>query len=88
LLDTDLRCQEKGNLRAVLKFSSKLVEKQQVIVLNKMDMPETDEPAAVFRESVENKSIYEISAITGSGVDALVSALNHIINKPDIDDNE
>jgi len=66
-------------------FSSKLVEKRQVIVLNKMDIPETDKAAAAFRAAVGNKPVYEISAITGSGVDELVSALNHIINKPDSD---
>jgi len=66
-------------------FSSNLVEKQQIIVLNKMDMPETDKSAAAFRGAVENKSVYEISAITGSGVDALVGELSKIINTPDID---
>ncbi len=68
-------------------FSSKLVEKHQIVVLNKMDMPETDKSAAAFRNAVDNKQIYEISAITGSGVDELVGALNHIINRPDSDDD-
>jgi len=63
-------------------FSSKLVEKKQIIVLNKMDMPEADTSSAAFRAAIGNKPVYEISAITGSGVDALVLELNKIINAP------
>lgn len=66
-------------------FSKTLVEKQQVVVLNKMDMPETDIAAAAFRAAAGNITVYEISAVTGSGVKNLVKELNKIINPPDTD---
>jgi len=71
-------------------FSKTLVEKQQVVVLNKMDMPETDISATAFRAAVGNIPVYEISAITGNGIKNLVNDLNKIINPPDtdIDDND
>ncbi len=66
-------------------FSSKLVEKYQIVVLNKMDMPETDKSAAAFRAAVGNKPVYEISAFTGKGVKHLINELSNIINAPDAD---
>lgn len=77
-------------------FSRKLVEKKQIIVLNKMDMPETDKSAAAFRAAVGNQPVFEISAITGTGVRKLLRELNQIINGPktetetdtDTDDND
>ena len=69
-------------------FSPSLAEKKQIVVLNKMDMPDAEKSAAAFIAAVGQKPIYKISAITGSGVNELVSALNNIINKADIEDND
>lgn len=63
-------------------FSPGLAEKQQIVVLNKMDMPDTETQAAAFIAAVGQKPVYLISAATGSGVDVLVKKLNNIINGP------
>ncbi|MGB9500188.1 MAG: GTPase ObgE [Dissulfuribacterales bacterium] len=64
-------------------FNQKLAQKHQIVVLNKMDMPETEKAAASFKAAMENKPIYEISAITGKGIDFLLKELTNIINKPE-----
>jgi len=63
-------------------FSPQLIEKQQIVALNKMDMPDTEERAAAFTAALGQKPVYLISAATGRGVDALVNELNKIINNP------
>jgi GTPase len=64
-------------------FSQKLAQKHQIVVLNKMDMPDTKKSAASFRAAMGNRPIYEISAITGNGIDLLLKDLTKIINKPE-----
>jgi GTP-binding protein len=61
-------------------FSPALAEKKQIVVLNKMDMPDTETRAAAFIEAVGQKPVYLISSVTGKGVAALVKELNKIIN--------
>ena len=61
-------------------FSPQLAEKQQIVVLNKMDMPDTEERAAAFIAVSDQAPVYLISAATGRGVDVLVQELNKIIN--------
>ncbi|MFW6011092.1 MAG: GTPase ObgE [Desulfosalsimonas sp.] len=61
-------------------FSTKLLEKPQVIVLNKMDLPEAEEKAKHFVRAAENRSVYKISAVTGRGAEGLVDALSKMVN--------
>jgi len=68
-------------------FSQKLAQKHQIVVLNKMDMPGTEKTAASFKAAMENKPVYEISAITGNGIDILLKDLTKIINKPESKDD-
>ncbi len=68
-------------------FSQKLAQKYQIVVLNKMDMPDSKESAEAFKAAMENRPIYEISAITGNGIDLLLKDLTKIINKPESKDD-
>jgi GTP-binding protein len=52
-------------------FSKKLKDKHQIIVANKMDMPNSKENLENFKSKVDLK-IYEISAIKGEGFDKLL----------------
>jgi GTP-binding protein len=69
-------------------FSPELAEKRQIIVLNKIDIPEAEKTAAAFMAACSQKPVYTISAFTGTGVSALVNTLNEIINQPDAKDND
>ena len=62
-------------------YSEKLAAKPQIVVLNKMDMPAAKEAAELFQAVIENQKVILISAITGAGVDRLISELAEAIDK-------
>lgn len=72
-------------------FSEKLINKPQVIVANKMDMPSSSNNLKKFKTKVKDK-IFEVSAITGLGlqelVDYLAQTLTQIDNEPLYEDDK
>lgn len=56
------------------QYDPALGEREQIVVLNKIDVPEAAELAAEVRPSLEEKGleVFAISAVTGEGVDLLV----------------
>ncbi len=67
-------------------YSQALMEKRQIVVLNKMDLPDAATRADAFIAGFSARSdepVYRISAATGNGVDALITAVNRIINGQD-----
>lgn len=63
-------------------FNPRLAEKPQIVVLNKMDLPEAPGRAEAFLAACDSRPVYLISAATGDGVKELVEALGSIINRP------
>ena len=62
-------------IRKELKnYSEKLANKEEIIVANKMDMPESAENLKEFKKKV-NKEIIEISALNNIGIDNLLVKL-------------
>lgn len=61
------------------KFHLSLLEKAQLAVLNKIDLPEVREKIPQFREYLRGKGVelFAISAVTGEGVDSLVQEIGH-----------
>ena len=55
-------------------YSEKLANKEEIIVANKMDMPESAENLKEFKKKV-NKEIIEISALNNIGIDNLLVKL-------------
>lgn len=54
------------------KYSEKLTKKEQIIVLNKMDLPQSQENIEKIKKEFSDKyEILEVSAATGEGLDAL-----------------
>lgn len=60
------------------KFSSKLIEKKEIIVANKMDISSSKENLKKFKEKI-NLPIYEISAINNQGLDNLINVLKDLV---------
>jgi GTP-binding protein len=60
-----------------------LNEKPQIVVLNKMDLAGTAESARAFESAVKDKSVLLISAVTGTGVDRLISHISQLISRRD-----
>lgn len=56
-----------------------LIEKPQVVVLNKMDLPGTAEAARAFEAALAGQSVLRISAATGAGIDRLISHISQLI---------
>lgn len=52
-------------------YSEKLTKKEEIIVANKMDMPDSEENLKIFKKKIK-KDVYEISAINNTGIDELL----------------
>lgn len=73
------------------EFNEKLIEKPQIIIANKMDLPEAKENLEEFKKKVDAE-IFEISAATNSGlqkvVDRLADLLDTIPSNPLYDESQ
>ncbi len=61
-------------------FSPELLEKPQIVALNKIDLPEAAENAALFQSAAGSLPVYPISAATGRGIKELMDRLNEMVN--------
>ena len=56
-------------------FNPKILEKPQIILANKMDMPDSLKNLEEFKKKVKDIEIYPISGVTGEGVDVVINKL-------------
>ena len=59
-------------------YSSKLTQKPEIIIANKMDIPSSKDNLTKFKEKI-NKDIYEISAINNQGLDIVIDNLKELV---------
>lgn len=59
-------------------FSDKLMNKEEVIIANKMDIPTSKENLEIFKTKV-NKKIFEISALSNVGLDSVINELEILV---------
>ena len=59
-------------------FSKKLTNKKEIIIANKMDLPNAKENLKEFKNKVD-KEIYEISAINNENLDTVINALSELV---------
>ena len=65
------------------KFSPKLLNKQEIIIANKMDLPTAKKNLEKFKQKV-NKEVYEISALTNQNLDIIINVLGDLVkNTPE-----
>ena len=69
-------------------YSAELIRKQQIIVLNKMDLTGAEEAADQFRSSLGDTDVILISAATGRGVKRLLSKMVQLIDQDCSGDQE
>ncbi len=62
------------------QFSEKLIKKPMIVIANKMDMPDSKKNLSNFKKKVKNK-VFEISALTGEGLDKVLTYLADEIDK-------
>ena len=61
------------------EFDPKLLEKPQIIIANKMDLPEAKENLEKFKEKVDSE-IFEVSAATNTGLQKVVDRLADLLD--------
>ena len=84
-LDNPLRDFETINTE-LDQYSADLARRPQIVVLNKMDLPDTDAAADRFVEAAAGQTVFRISAATVQGVDELLKAI--VTRLARIEDNE
>lgn len=62
------------------KFNEKILEKPQIIIANKMDMPNSLENLERFKKEVKEE-VFPISAYTGEGIDSVLIKLADMLDK-------
>jgi len=63
------------------QYKDTLANKPQLIVLNKLDLPETTPLAETFRAALDDEDILEISARTGDGLTPLISSMVQLLEQ-------
>jgi len=56
-------------------YNPQLAEKPQILVLNKMDLPGTDQTAKILQTMLMDRDVLLISAVTRQGVEELISKI-------------
>lgn len=64
------------------RYSADLARKPQIVVLNKMDLPQAREGADAFEAAATETEPLRISAETGEGVTPLISRILQLLDKP------
>ena len=60
------------------EFSPKLLNKQEIIIANKMDLPNSKDNLNKFKEKID-KQVYEISALNNENLDTLINVLSESV---------
>lgn len=63
------------------KYDSKLLKKEQIIIANKMDLPDAKENLKKFKAKYKDTNIIEISAALNDGVENLIKTLADLVEK-------
>jgi len=61
--------------RELSQYSPQLLEKPQIVVLNKVDLPDTKEALSAFKAAVQDREVLQISAATRKGLKKLTSKM-------------
>lgn len=61
-------------------FNPKILEKPQIILANKMDMPDSLENLEKFKEKVKDVTIYQMSGVTGEGIQKVIDVLADMLD--------
>lgn len=61
-------------------FDKKLMDKPEIIIANKMDMESSLENLKAFKEKVKDKKIFEVSALTSTGLKEVINELSDMLD--------
>jgi GTP-binding protein len=66
--------------KELFMYNQKLMEKHQIVVLNKLDLSGVQEKAKAFQLKLKGKKVILISAITGKGIEDLKSQIVRLLD--------
>ena len=69
--------------RELKLFNPELVKKRQIVVLNKIDLTDSDRKVKLFTEKLGRKKVFQISAVTGEGIEKLIKFLGQVLKEDD-----
>lgn len=61
------------------RFSDKLLNKKEIIIANKMDMPSAKDNLELFKNKIGDKDVIEISALNKDNLDSLINTLSNLV---------
>jgi GTP-binding protein len=61
--------------RELAGYSPQLAQKPQILALNKMDLPDTDKAAQMFKAALKDQEVFLISTATRKGINPLILKL-------------
>ena len=67
----------------LVMYDEKLVQKPQIVVLNKLDLPGVRKAAEIFQSAIKDKEVLFISALTGQGLEQLKSQIVQLLDSND-----
>ncbi|MCD4744326.1 MAG: GTPase ObgE, partial [Desulfobacteraceae bacterium] len=62
------------------KHSNKLARKKQIVILNKIDLTDSEEKIEVFKNAYKGPEIFPVSAATGRGTKDLIATMAKALN--------
>jgi len=67
----------------LVMYDEKLVQKPQIVVLNKLDLPGVRKAAEIFQSALKDKKVLLISALTRQGLEQLKSQIVQLLDSND-----
>lgn len=62
-------------------FNKDILKKPEIIIANKMDLPSAKENFEKFKEKIGDKKIFEVSAMTNTGLEDVVTSLADMLDE-------
>lgn len=62
-------------------FNKDILKKPEIIIANKMDLPSAKENLEKFKQKIRDKKIFEVSAMTNTGLEDVVTSLADMLDE-------
>ena len=62
-------------------FNKDILKKPEIIIANKMDLPSAKENLEKFKQKIGDKKIFEVSAMTNTGLEDVVTSLADMLDE-------
>ena len=62
-------------------FNESIMNKPQIVIANKMDLPNSKENLEIFKKKLPDVKVYPMSGVTGEGIDEVLIELANMLDK-------